>query len=237
MGRVFHAKSNTISLYLSVNFLRSAVYQLNQASALEENSDDPNKASPHFSCCVSTFYSIVSYLEAFVLEYLDLPKNGKGVISGAELDRIKSILREECKFSLPERYNAVLKVLAKPFETGENPYQSVLDVVWIRNNLSHSNPSKSAFDIEFISGKVIKPQKIETRLKSRKLGRNPFSNETQPYYPYQCISGELCGWAVKSCFEFVTSFYSALDLQEDNIFYLHRETLRDAKFTPQPLGD
>lgn len=231
MGRVFHAKSSTISLYLSVDFLRSAVYQLNQAWALEENSDDRNKRSPHFSCCVSTFYSIVSYLEAFILEYLDSPKNGKGVISGAELDRIKSILSEESKFSLLERYNAVLKVLAKPFETGENQYQSVFVVVWIRNNLSHPNPSKSTFEIDFISQEVITPQIIEARLKSRRFGRNPFSFETEPYYPYQCISAELCGWAVKSCFEFVTSFYSALDLQADNIFYLHREILRDAQFT------
>lgn len=231
MGRVFHAKSNTISLYLSVNFLRSALYQLNQAWALEENSDDPNKASPHFSCCVSTFYSIVSYLEAFILEYLDSPKNGKGVISGAELDQIKAIFSRERKFNLLKRYNAVLKVLAKPFETGENPYRSVLDVVWIRNNLSHPNPRNTTYEIEFISQEVITRQETEVRLKSRKLGRNPFSNETQPYYPYQCISAELCGWAVKSCFEFVIAFYSALDLQEDNIFYLHREILRDAQFT------
>lgn len=103
------------------------------------------------------------------------------------------------------RYKVILHLLnKKPLLEGEQPWQDMVVLVRLRNELIHY---KSKW------GKEMDRQKFFTTLRHLRLSKPPFVHPNSNFFPHQLLGAACAAWAVRTAVAFLNGFYERLGIE------------------------
>jgi len=190
--------------------LKSAQF-FSQNAKLTEAQENDVEFINHRSYVMNSIISCACCLEAYINEvFIDFSLKSQWVLDkGFTITTIDTIstmwnlgIPRTASYKTLEKYNIFLVLSGKPkLNTGKEPYQSVLLLTRLRNEIVHYEPE--FFNYERKEGN--KSKKFEEDLKS-KIKPNPYFTEANSYFPDQCLSSNCTEWACDSTTKFLTHF-------------------------------
>ena len=128
-----------------------------------------------------------------------LGSNGMNHEAQAFLSPLAEVVDDQDTLS---RYVALLHLLRKPpMARGEEPFQSTVLVVRLRNEIVHY---KSRWGAEMES------KKLFAALQSLGHKPPPFTHPSMNFFPHRCLSADCGAWVLRSVVAFLEAVYLAL---------------------------
>jgi hypothetical protein len=216
--------------YLSTYHLWAAAHFATLAAQLEENRDKNYSTElifKHRSYVVGSILLCVAYIEATLNEvWSDIATSHSeksNTIDKMVLTKgIQSKLRRKWnakktkKMGTLDKYKVVLQTAQKtPFLTGENPYQSVVALIKLRNALSHYVPETLKLEpfTELESKADTDHKRLAKKLRAHiKAPYNPFFSPNNPPFPDLFLCYGCAQWGVDSSYAFTSYFHKQLGI-------------------------
>lgn len=222
---------------ISHRYLRSAIFSAREAARIEKAgrekainefldrihvarnemgravaSEDPHFPSSelHTHVCGAVLFAASAIEAAANSFYVDAAEGDLrlGKLDAEVLLRLKTLWNELLRSTYTSPLKKIQSALAftgcQPFDKGQPPYQDADTLFEVRNSLVHFIP-------EWLS-KQRQHARIEQRLRSLRLGPNPFAPEDAAAYPWRLLGADLATWAARSAYQLVLEFYDRIGL-------------------------
>lgn len=196
-------------------FLAKLTYDLELKYTANDFTDEI--IQQHRAYSIGSIISAVSYLEATINELFfdvanQLPRVKVEHLPNGTPDRMKAIWEHIEKNSILDKYKIALIFADKSYDIGKEPYQSVQDLISLRNAVVHYKPEL----IDLADHKNDQSQKLEKKIKSKIKKQNPWTGKDNPFFPDKCLGYGCAFWAIKSSVAFTKEFFPKMGLNFHN---------------------
>ena len=202
--------SGTLSLKtnFSGHHMLSAAHFARQSAIIETNYQDEiteELRAEHRAYVTGAIIVSVASLEATISEVFISAIDDDGLFKDFDPTIPKALAKfwDWCTVKrrplIIEKYLLVLDMTDKEvFDRKKSPYQEVVYLIQLRNALVHYEPEWDTA--------LKKHKSIEDKLKDC-FNINPFSHDTDAFFPKKCLGHGCAEWSVKSTIEFIGDFY------------------------------
>ncbi|MFA5805197.1 MAG: hypothetical protein WC879_11180 [Melioribacteraceae bacterium] len=201
--------------YLAFRFLDASIDFAKYAIAFEKERHSYN--DEYFHYLFSSIILCVTFLESNINEFYSTIKDEENNISKTILVKNSNVIislwdrgiPRTAKHSILDKYEIALDVTeSNKIDSSCNPYQNVAAIIKLRNALIHYEPEWQKVSTDNNSATY-----LEKSLKGKYELSKYFHPKTEPFFPYLCLSGDCCLWAIKNSVEFVFQFYKNINVE------------------------
>lgn len=203
---------SAVSLSLKANFsgnhMLSAVHFARQSAIIEKNYKDEltdELRAEHSAYVTGAIIVSVASLEATINEVFISAVDNDNLFKDFDPTIPKALAKfwDWCIVKrrplIIEKYLLVLDMANKEvFDRKKSPYREIGYLIQLRNALVHYEPEWDTA--------LKKHKNIEDKLNDC-FNINPFSDESDAFFPQKCLGYGCAEWSVKSTIEFIEDFY------------------------------
>lgn len=192
---------------LSAAFFARKAFEI-EATHKADEPLSPETHHAHRGYVTAALFSAVASLEATINELFIAADSGSSPRFEGTDPTFPRLLAEYWReiegVSTLTKYQTALILGRKPmFDKGANPYQSVNNLIQLRNALVRYKPERDTDQKEH--------KKIEHRLEGQ-LTTNPFSSDDAAFFPKKALEHGCAEWATQSSVAFIDDFFARIEV-------------------------